>query len=155
MRKSAIIIGIVLAMSLILQVAAAPTAAKVSGGGWYIYSDGTRVTKSFTAEIDTEGKISGQWVVMAAPKTEAFHAVVTGLEMSGNRAIVEGMVTFVPDDSIVPPSSYVCMVVVDNGEGRGAVDQISNSLPNRTDCESATVPLSDYHGNIRISGGEN
>jgi hypothetical protein len=153
MKKWMIIIGMMLVLALVLPVAAAPAVQKASGGGWYLYFDGTRVTKSFTAQVDAEGNAKGEWIVTAAPKTEAFKADVTGLQVSGNRAIVEGVVTFAPKGSIVPVGAYVCMVAVDNGEGKGAVDQISNSFPDRSECESPTVQLSDYYGNIQVSGG--
>jgi hypothetical protein len=153
MKKLAKLLAVLLALGLILPVAAAPAVKKATGGGWYIYADGTRVTKSFTAQEDAGGKVKGQWVVMAAPKDEAFRAEVTGLRITGNRAIVEGVVTFAPRGSIVPVGSYVCMVVVDNGEGLEAMDQISNSYEYLSACESLTVPLSEYHGNIQVSGG--
>lgn len=69
---------------MVLPVAAAPAIAKAAGGGFYNYTDGTKTTKSFTAQVDVQGNVKGQWVVNSFAKDGTFHADVTSLRVIGN-----------------------------------------------------------------------
>ena len=99
MKKLTIGIGILLLLAIILPVAAAPAVQKVTGGGWYVYSDGSHTTKSFTAQVDAQGNVKGKWVVNSYLKEDTFHSDVTSLFVTDNRAIIEGVITFAPKGS--------------------------------------------------------
>jgi hypothetical protein len=145
--------GILLVIALILPVAAAPPVQMINGGGWYIYPiDGVRVIKSFSAKIDAEGNVRGQWAVHGAPQYNSFHADVVDLIIIGNRAIIKGVVTSIPPGSEVALGAEICMVAVDNGHGKG-VDQISETNEGWTSCDYLSEEqLHKYYGDIRIYG---
>ena len=155
MKKLRLGMGILLLLAIVLPVSAAPAIQKVTGGGWYVYSDGSHTTKSFTVQVDAQGNVKGKWVVNSYIKEGTFRADVTSLQIIGNRAIIGGRVTDTPEDSGVPVGEKICMVVVDNGQGKN-VDKISITYEEYEleKCNTWPLPdpLNDYIGDIQISG---
>lgn len=98
-------------------------------------------------------------------KEGIFHADVTILRVIDNRAIIGGVITSAPAGTSVVIGKEVCMVAVDDGNGKG-VDQISFIYSGDTeldtgnnewplpDADSSTCsfdnPLNEFYGVIQV-----
>jgi len=154
MRKMVIALGILLVIAMVLPVMAVPAVQKATGGGFYKIGDAQYV-KSFTAQKDANGVVKGQWQGQSRPTWGTWHADVTELYVVGNWAFIGGVIRSAPDpDSPIVVGTQVCMIVVDNGQGKGAVDQMTSTYAGYgvDYCFTLFNPtFYDFTGNIQVN----
>jgi hypothetical protein len=137
---------------------------KVTGGGTYVFYDGVKWTKAFTAQMDSAGVIKGEWQAQSpSPGPGTWHADVTDLQTGifgwGSQigkpgAVVVGVVTSADDPATIGTTR--CMLLTDNGQGKKAApDQIMGAYDGDADfcfdLYDAGAPWSDFQGNIQIT----
>lgn len=168
MRKSVLLLGILLVIAMVLPAMAVPLEPKiiqkVTGGGTYYSYDEVKWTKAFTAQMLSDGTVRGEWQAQSpAPGPGTWHAVVTDIEtgtfgygpMEGKTgALVVGVVTSADDPSMVGDTE--CMLLVDNGQGKNAApDQIMGAYKGDGeycfDLYELGAPWYDFKGNIQIT----
>lgn len=153
MRK--LTIGLVALFALLvttLSATAAPATHKVVGGGWWLNFENEKVTVGFTAQSDENGIVNGHIQVneRASPNDITFFGSydidVNNLDVVDNKAKIGGIVTKAIDRPDLV-GKYLEMVVVDNGQGEGTMDQMSWTNEN----VPFSANLEDFNGNIQIS----
>jgi len=152
MRKMVIALGILLVIAMVLPVMAVPAVQKATGGGFYKFGDAQYV-KSFTAQKDANGVVKGQWQGQSRPTWGTWHADVTELKVVSNKAFIGGVIRSADPDSPIVIGTKVCMIVVDNGQGKGAVDQMTATYAGDMEvCANLFNPLFyDFTGNIQVN----
>jgi hypothetical protein len=129
---------------------ATPPVMRANGGGTF-ESGGVLNTVGFTARIDTGGAVKGEAQFHLRGQGLRLHVVVDCLSVLGNEAWVGGIVLTSSDPTLV--GTHVTWRVQDNGEGDGAVDQVSLPVPGAaSDCVPQPalplVPLTE--GDIQV-----
>jgi hypothetical protein len=121
----------------------------VTGGGHLVNMAGKDVWKAFNAHIDKGGDVKGQFQNQGG-NSGTFHADVTNLIVEDNKAIIEYVITFAPDNPASVGTTR-CLIIIDNGEGMNAApDQISITYP--PGCSSILNPtmLDLIDGNVQV-----
>jgi len=146
-----IALGILLVIAMVLPVMAVPAVQKATGGGFYKFGD-AQFVKSFTAQKDANGVVKGQWQAQSRPTWGTWHADVTELEVVKNWAFIGGVIRSAPDSPLMV-GTKVCMIVVDNGQGKDAVDQMTATYSGDVDfCATLFNPtFYDFIGNIQVN----
>ena len=124
MRKFAIgAIALLVLLAMALSVTAGPAEHKATGGGWFFFPGAEeKTTLTFTAQIDAEGNVKGKMQVNDRPYG-TFHVEVDYLVVNDNQAEISGVITKA-DHSGLMVGDRIDLYVVDNGEGKDAVDTI-------------------------------
>jgi hypothetical protein len=141
----------ILVMLLVCGGASAgPPVMKADGGGTF-ESGGALNTVGFTARIDTGGAVKGEAQFQLRGQGLRLHVVVDCLSVLANEAWIGGIVLTSSDPTLV--GTHVTWRVQDNGEGDGAVDQVSLPVPGAaSDCvpQPALPLLSLAEGDIQV-----
>ena len=155
MRKLVIGLGIILVIVMAMPAMAGPVYS-VTGEGWY-YASGTNWQEfiGFTAQQNGKLTVSGDWGMLEeAHGYGTLSGPVTGLTVTGNKAIIGGIIAH----AIETPSlegKNICWVVVDNKKGRGRMirDQISDVFIEPISyCEKKHLSLNYLqYGNIVVN----
>lgn len=127
MRKFAIgAIALFVLLAIALSATAGPAEHKATGGGWFIPEEGAeKITVAFTAQIDADGNVKGQMQAQSryTDGKLTFQADVIGLDVVDNVATMHLIVTKT-SDPMLPIGFEFQAIVVDDGEGKNAVDTI-------------------------------
>jgi len=129
---------------------AAPPLMRASGGGTF-ETGGALNTVGFSARIDTGGAVKGEAQFQLRRQGLRLHVVVDCLSVLGNEAWIGGIVLTSSDPTLV--GTHVTWRVQDNGEGDGAVDQLSLPVPGAaSDCvpQPALPLLPLAEGDIQV-----
>lgn len=155
MKKVAFIVLVLVMMSTLAATVFAASPVHNVGGGGTLDIGLDRIERyAFSARIDTDGNVSGQfWSDWASPDV-TLRGNITCLSVSGNEATIGLVVTQTDDPIIQPVGSGLVFSVIDNGQGAGAsYDQISIFV----DADPATCSDKDFStyydlvaGNIRV-----
>ena len=145
-----------------------PVVGSATGSGHMVRPDGTFRSFSFSARKYADGSVNGQLQLNSRSFDVFVHIAIDCLRIEGNRAHMSGRVTFSsnPADGVVGELNRV--VVQDNGEGHGVIDQVSRIPANSAGVDQRTcldppgvspadpfglLPLRDVHrGNVQVRG---
>ena len=148
--------------------AANPVVGAATGSGHMVRPDGTFRSFSFAAMKYADGSVNGQLQLNSRSFDVFVHITIDCLRIEGNRAHMSGRVTFSsnPAEGVVGELNRV--LVQDNGEGRGVIDQVSRIPANSAGVDQRTcldppgvspadpfglLPLRDVHrGNVQVRG---
>jgi hypothetical protein len=153
MKKIALVIGVLLLVSIILPVVASEPvkgpATKATTSG-YIDTGGIKYYRTIKAVTDKNGGFSGYW--KSTSPDNSYSAIILGVEVSGNTAVVKGLVT--EGSGFATVGDKICVKLVDNGNGKGAIDKISGTaLYTNTESEgwcSTLFPQYNFIGSITV-----
>ena len=147
MKKLALVIGVLLLLAIVLPAAASSTpgpSTKATSNGYLFYGGvkwWSRVIKAYDSK---NSGVSGSWKEVDSASGSGFTAMVTSLEVTGNTALVEGIIT----DPISSAGREVCVKMTDNGDGKGAIDKMT-ATHYAWNCETDTN-FYDFIGTITV-----
>ena len=139
-------------------VAAAASASGPSASGHANLTVGGGLqTFSFNAREDRNGVVSGTFQLKSRGQHVKVHGTIECLSVVGNTAYLNGTVTRLDDQNPIPfdyaVGDHVYFAVVDNGEGRGAVDEWTDLYPafDYPFCIDEGLPMEPNEGgNIQV-----
>jgi hypothetical protein len=159
---SAIALGLLGLGTLAAQTAPAasnPIVNSATGSGHDVRPDGTFRSFSFSARKYANGSVNGELQLNSRAFDVFVHINIDCLRVEGNTAFMSGRITFSSNFAEGVPGELNRVIVVDNGEGHGVIDQISRipANPNNdpTTCLDADqddlFPLRDVdRGNVQV-----
>jgi hypothetical protein len=123
------------------QTAPAAPAAVVgsaTGSGHMVRPDGTFRSFSLPARKYADGSVNGQLQLNSRSFDVFVHIAIDCLRIEGNRAHMSGRITFSSNlaEGVVGELNRV--VVQDNGEGHGVIDQVSRIPANSAGVDQRT-----------------
>src|ERR687891_2735232 len=148
-----------------------PVVASATGSGHMVRPDGTFRSFSFSARKSADGSVKGQLQLNSRGFEVFVHIAIDCLRIEGNTAHMSGLITHTsdPDQAFIGELNRV--VVRDNGEGHGVIDQVSRIPENENNEDQRTcldppgtapptgqdpmglLPLRDVHrGNVQVRG---
>jgi len=149
--------------------APSPVVGSATGSGHMVRPDGTFRSFSFSARKYADGSVNGQLQLNSRSFDVFVHIAIDCLRIEGNRAHMSGRITFSSNlaEGVVGELNRV--VVQDNGEGHGVIDQVSRIPANSAGVDQRTcldppgvssaadpfglLPLRDVHrGNVQVRG---
>jgi hypothetical protein len=122
--------------------------------------DGTFRSFSFSARRYADGKAGGELELNSRSVPVLVHIRIDCLRVDGNTAYMSGRITHTSNVAEGEIGELNRVVVRDNGEGKGVIDQVSR-IPANPDDDPRTCadpapdlfPLRDVHrGNVQVSG---
>jgi hypothetical protein len=164
MRKRAtwLVVPLALAAAVFTQTAPAapnPVINSATGSGHMVRPDGTFRSFSFSARKYADGSVNGQLQLNSRGFDVFVHIRIDCLRVVGNTAYMSGRITHtsIPAEGEIGELNRV--IVRDNGEGDGVIDQVSRipanpgSVDQRTclDANEDLFPLRDVQrGNVQV-----
>jgi hypothetical protein len=167
-------VGVLLLAGFVAQSAPAapnPVVASATGSGHMVRPDGTFRSFSFSARKFSDGSVAGQLQLNSRGFDVFVHIAIDCLRVEGNRAHMSGHITFSSDLEQGFVGELNRVVVQDNGEGHGVIDQVSRIPENENNEDQRTcldppgtapptgedpmglLPLRDVHsGNVQVRG---
>jgi hypothetical protein len=165
--------GALLLAGLLAQSAPAarggPVVGAATGSGHMVRPDGTFRSFSFSARRYADGRVKGQLQLNSRSFDVHVHIAIDCLRIEGNTAHMSGRITHTSDPEQAEIGELNRVVVVDNGEGHGVIDQVSRIPENPGNADQRTclhppgmasdedptglLPLRDVHrGNVQVRG---
>jgi hypothetical protein len=164
--------GALLLAGLLAQSAPAapnPVVGAATGSGHMVRPDGTFRSFSFSARKYADGSVSGQLQLNSRSFDVFVHISIDCLRIEGNTAHMSGRITHTSDPEQAEIGELNRVIVVDNGEGHGVIDQVSRIPENPGNEDQRTcldppgtasdedptglLPLRDVHrGNVQVRG---
>jgi hypothetical protein len=151
-----VVLVVLIALNLTPAAAKGKGNPKATGGGTTV-EGGEKSTFVFNAVQHKNGSVNGHLVYHFREANFSFRMKIDCLNITGNQAILSGVVTKVSSSAF----SYVFVgqrgvfVVIDNGQGKHASpDLISDVIldASATCASSSLVPYLPISGNIKVSG---
>ena len=146
-----------------------PVVGSATGSGHMVRPDGTFRSFSFSARKYADGSVNGEMQLNSRGFDVFVHIAIDCLRIEGNRAHMSGRITYSsnPAEGVVGELNRV--VVQDNGEGHGVIDQVSRIPANSAGVDQRTcldppgvsspadpfglLPLRDVQrGNVQVRG---
>ena len=158
-----LLIGLPIAGLLAQSAPAASNKVEESarGSGHMVRPDGTFRSFSFSASKSTKGTVRGELQLNSRGFDVFVHIKINCLRVDGNTAYMSGIITHTSNTSEGEIGELNRVIVRDNGEGKGVIDQVSRIPANPGSADQRTCvdenadlfPLRDVHrGNVRVSG---
>lgn len=165
--------GALLLAGLLAQSAPAaprgPVVGAATGSGHMVRPDGTFRSFSFSARRYADGSVKGQLQLNSRSFDVHVHIAIDCLRIEGSTAHMSGRITHTSDPEQAEIGELNRVIVVDNGEGHGVIDQVSRipenpgsedqrtclDPPGMASDEDPTglLPLRDVHrGNVQVRG---
>jgi hypothetical protein len=138
-----------------------PVVGSATGSGHMVRPDGTFRSFSFSARKHADGTVKGQLQLNSRGFDVFVHIRIDCLRIDGNTAYMSGLITHTSNPAEGELGELNRVIVRDNGEGRGVIDQVSRipvnpgSVDRRTcvDPNEDLFPLRDVQrGNVQVSG---
>jgi hypothetical protein len=112
---------------------------------------------SFSATKFPDGAVRGQWQVFRDDGALIVHGVTTCLGIVGNLALIGGEITQTNNPTTDPVGTPIIWTVLDNGEGNGLPDEVSELIIVNSDqrafhCTSGLVLdlFPEEQGNVQV-----
>jgi hypothetical protein len=164
MRKRAtwLVVPLALAAAVFTQTAPAapnPVINSATGSGHMVRPDGTFRSFSFSARKYADGSVNGQLQLNSRGFDVFVHIRIDCLRVVGNTAYMSGRITHTSNPAEGEIGELNRVIVRDNGEGGGVIDQVSRipanpgSVDQRTclDANEDLFPLRDVQrGNVQV-----
>ena len=138
-----------------------PVVGSATGSGHMVRPDGTFRSFSFSARRYADGNANGQLQLNSRGFDVFVHIRIDCLRLDGNTAYMSGLITKTSNPAEGEIGELNRVIVRDNGEGAGVIDQVSRipanpgSLDQRTclDENADLFPLRDVQrGNVQVWG---
>lgn len=131
-----------------------------TGSGHMVRPDGTYRSFSFSARKYADGTVNGQLQLNSRGFDVFVHITINCLRLDGNTAYMSGLIKYTSNPAEGEIGELNRVIVRDNGEGNGVIDQVSRipanpgSVDQRTclDQNADLFPLRDVQrGNVQVS----
>ena len=138
-----------------------PVVGSATGSGHMVRPDGTFRSFSFSARRYADGNANGQLQLNSRGFDVFVHIRIDCLRLDGNTAYMSGLITQTSNPAEGEVGELNRVIVRDNGEGAGVIDQVSRipanpgSVDQRTclDENADLFPLRDVQrGNVQVWG---
>jgi hypothetical protein len=138
-----------------------PVVGSTTGSGHMVRPDGTFRSFSFSARRYADGTVNGQLQLNSRGFDVFVHITIDCLRLDGNTAYMSGLITQTSNPAEGEVGELNRVIVRDNGEGGGVIDQVSRipanpgSVDQRTclDENADLFPLRDVQrGNVQVWG---
>ena len=157
----ALVLGVLPLAALLAQAAPAATNQVVNsatGSGHMVRPDGTFRSFSFSARKYADGSVTGELQLNSRSFDVFVHIRINCLRVVGNTAHMSGLITHTSNPAEGEVGELNRVVVVDNGEGRGAPpDKVSGipanpgSADQRTCLDGGLDPTRNVQrGNVQV-----
>lgn len=100
--------------------------------------DGTFRSFSFSARTYADGRVNGQLQLNSRGADVFVHIAIDCLRVNGNTAFMSGRITHTSNPAEGEVGELNRVMVVDNGEGHGVIDQVSRIPANPGSVDTRT-----------------
>ena len=138
-----------------------PVVGSATGSGHMVRPDGTFRSFSFSARRYADGNANGQLQLNSRGFDVFVHIRIDCLRLDGNTAYMSGLITKTSNPAEGEIGELNRVIVRDNGEGAGVIDQVSRIPANPGSFDQRTClnenadlfPLRDVQrGNVQVWG---